>query len=391
MAKRIKQITNRAKQAGKAVNQLMATNTGKALAMVPYVPQAISAANTVVSLADDLAELMEGFGVGPVTHPGAPFGQVAGVANNVSVRSSAPKFRNNKGVVRIVHKELVCSVTNNTGINISPTFTASGASVYQVNAGCGTLFPWLSTIAQNFDEYKFNRLRLVYVPICSTADTGRVMIGYDPDSTDAVPVDRQGLSSYSCSAESSVWSVSTLDCNLSNTNKWYYTNISGDNLPSSAYLDQGQVFTACWSGGANLIVGELYALYDVSLKSPQPSAGSVYQGYGTGASVVQAFPSNSPPNLSSTSTTVKVSIPTAGDYLIIMKATSTAIAGTLTFTGVTAALYTFNITDGTHSSGYCVARFSGDTAGSAAFTGLTALGNYEVYVTRAPRFPIYSF
>lgn len=335
-----KDKTKKAKKAGRVVNKFM--QKYPMVKSLPYVPQAIQAANVTLDIADAFSELMSSFGPSGggslVSHPGATAGAVAGVANGVTIRRSAPKIRQSKGVIRIMHKELLFTVKNTTTLNVQNTF-AAGQSMYQVNAGAAITFPWLSTIASQYDYYRFKRLRLVYVPMCSTTETGRVMLGYDPDSTDAVPTDRQGLSSYSCSAESSAWATSSLDCKLSDVAKWYYNDNSSVGSASSSYgalIDQGQVFAATWGGAGTNSIGEVYVLYDVELKDPQPSAGSLYQSYGTGSGVTVAFPSNYPLfSQTPTSSSVSFKTYTTGTYYVSLTGTSTGISTPSSITGGT--------------------------------------------------------
>jgi hypothetical protein len=333
--------------------------------------------------------MMSSFSDGGMQHPQSMGGQVAGVANNIQVRRTKPKFQNTAGTVRIVHKELVGTVVSNTAIGLSPQYT-TGNSVYQVNAGCENAMPWLASIGNNFEFYKFNRLRLVYVPLCATTEIGRVMLGYDPDSTDSVPAERQALSSMACSSEASAWGVLSLDCKLSDTNKWYYSDTSTGNA-ATAYNDQGQFFWSAWSNkDSSTSLGELYVLYDVSLKDPQPNAFSVYQTTGTGATAVINPPGNAPFSITTGATSIKVNFFVPGDYEIRLKAAATATAGTLTFTGGATSLSTYNVTDATHVSNQVIVRVTG-SFDSAQFTGLTALGNWEIYLTRVPRFSVYTF
>lgn len=308
----------------------------RALDYIPYAPAAAAGARMALGAADDFTQLMATFGnMGAVSHPGisGAGGSVAGVSNNMRVRNTGPKFRNSAGTIRIIHKELVGTVSM-TANPTSSYYTTVGSSVYQVNAGSGSSFSWLAQIAANYDFYRFKRVRLVYVPLCSTNTTGRVMLAYDPDSSDVIPQDRQALSNYSCSAEGNAWGTVSLDCKLTDVSKWYYTE-NMQRLPqdSGVFYDQGQFFWSTW-GGSTGSVGEVYVMYDVELKDPQPPEGPVFVAHGNAAAVTQSFPTNFPLYFGTNdATTLRILGVTAGKYLILLTAAASATGGASTTGG----------------------------------------------------------
>jgi hypothetical protein len=351
--------------------------------MIPYVPQAISAANYAVEAADVFGDLMETFAPasGPI-HSGAPYGQVAGVANTLTVRRTTPKMRGTKGVIRITHKELLTTVRNSSTIDVQHTFT-TGHSIFNVNAASSTTFPWLSSIASSYDYYRFKKVRLVYVPLCGTNTVGRVMLGYDPDSTDTIPPDRSSLSSYACSSESAPWSINTLDLKLTDTAKWYYndnSSVGSSFTYAGALVDQGQVFAAAWGGADTNYVGEVYVLYDVELKEPQPDAGNLALSYGTGANYTASFPSNFPLyNATGTANSVVLTCFTPGVYFITLQAAATSVATATVTSGDILA-------DGKSSTGSNVTHILWVRVNQVAtitFPGLTGLAKWTLWATRS--------
>lgn len=384
---KIKNAVTRAKRVARKVDKLN-QKYGRPLDMVPYAPMAANLARNGLELIDDFAGLMSSFGSGGnnvLTGTGP--GQIAGVSNGITVRRSGPKFKYSAGTIRIQHKELIGSIVNSTTLGTTLTFpTSGGPSVYQVNATCGASFPWLSQIAANYDFYRFKRLRLVYVPLCATTETGRVMLGYDPDSSDNIPLDRQALSSYGCSTESSLWAVTHLDCRLSDNMKWYFAENSTVSASSSAgaFYDQGQLFAATWSGNSTNNVGELYVLYDVELKDPQPTTSNLEKSNGNAATVSTVFPFNSPIfNTTGSATSIVITSASAGVFFINVQASSTvaSLPAPTPGTGSTMPGNT-RTTSGTNGM-YSVMWQVTVPGATLSFTGLTALGNWNVYASRA--------
>ena len=219
-----KALSRNVKQAGAVVNKLdnllngklLSTGLGRNLALGSEI---------VTSGLDYFGGLMESFGDLLITHPGANRGAVAGVANGMTIRSTRPRLRNTRGVVKVMHKELVATINGSNTTNVlvnNGLLTTIGTSFLSVNAQNPAMFPWLSQIAANYDYYRVKRMRLVYVPLCPTSTAGRVSLIYDPDSSDPAPQSKSEISAMECYTEGPVWGTSYLDVRLSDTNKWYY-------------------------------------------------------------------------------------------------------------------------------------------------------------------------
>lgn len=369
--------------------QALANQAGR-MDIVPYAGTVAKGAKLGLEAYDTISQLMSHFkssqrpGVA-----GGPASLVAGVSNNVQVTRSQPKYIYSQGSVRIIHKELVCNIVNSAGIQ-STIATTNGTSVYQVNAGSGNAFPWLSQIAANYDKYRFKRLRLVYIPLCPTTEAGRVTLCYDVDSTDPIPLDRQSISNYHCSSEGAPWATQYLDCKLSDNSKWYYTDASGINTlstsPLNANLDQGQFFAVTYSGSSSNSVGEIYALYDVELTDPQPSGASMFQTFGNAASVSSALPSNAPVfSGNNTATALQFVFGSPGRYFLALTALATS-AGTITSTGGATTVGERRVNNGTTTNVLAVISVSNLSA-DVTFAALTGLSTWTLYISRLPFLP----
>jgi len=362
-------------------------NNPIAQTIVPYANMVQGALTVYDSLMSDL--------MGPTAHPQISGGTVAGVSQTVRVGRSAPKITGSRGNIRIMHKELVSEVSMTSVVSTSPTYV-NGTSIYQVNPSNASLFPWLSTIAENYDYYNFHRVTLVYVPLCATSQTGRVMLGFDPDGSDPIPYDRQALSSYKCSTDFSAWGVNKLELELPHNLKWYNSNSSSGALQS--IQNQGQAFVATWTGSAN-VVGEIYVLYDVSLKDPQPTGGKVYEAWGDGTTITSNFLTSDPAAVSSTTATaIRISFTATGSYMVSMFCASTAIAAPSVAGNISLVEKQF-VTNGGGSMSIAIVNATNVGTSTAAgvittpalleFSGLTALAKWTVFVTRAPYQPTY--
>jgi len=53
-----------------------------------------------------------------------------------------------------------------------------------VNPGLATAFPWLATLAKNYNKFRWRNLRYIYVPACSTASAGTEFMYFKYDYLD---------------------------------------------------------------------------------------------------------------------------------------------------------------------------------------------------------------
>jgi hypothetical protein len=384
-----------AKKVARDVNRYDAMYGGRLLnnplagTIVPY-------ANMAATAVDYFDELLP---ISSVEHPQINSGQVAGVSQTRPVRRTAPRVTSSKGTITVMHKEYLGDIaTLSTGAVVtSPTYS-SGESVLSLNPTNPSMFPWLCNIARNYDYFRFKRVRVVYVPLCSTATVGRVMLAHDPDGTDVVPYNRPALSSYECSVDSSCWGITSLDCKLPNNQPWYQTNTPTTQAMFSTST-QGSIIWATWAGTAAASVGEAYVLYEVELKSPQPGFNPVSSATSTGGNVVANFPLYSGAiQVADVATDLKVLFLATGTYRVEFYAATTAATAGITVTsgGNITVLFSGKVADGTNARAYAIVNVTGtgmfDAAGHAVSTfafvqcnNLTALGaatiNVEIIAT----------
>jgi len=105
--------------------------------------------------------------------------------------SAFPRGMQKKGFGVNRQRMVVCE-DENIGIITSPDSTAFNIlSTYPINPGQATTFPWLSSIAKNFEKYRFQSLEFYVVPQVSQfangGRTGEVILSCDYDASDAAP------------------------------------------------------------------------------------------------------------------------------------------------------------------------------------------------------------
>ncbi len=160
------------------------------------------------------------------------------------------------GAITIKHRELIADIST-----LGPTVRS-----WVVNPAMGNTFPYLSSIARNYDKYKFNSLRFFVVSSAPTNYGSRYYLAWEPDSTDPVPqvsngsVPSQHLMSMQHSMSTSVWQSAGITIPASSER---YTNMFPD-----ALKDHGRVILAT-PGYTSTFTLELYVEYSVRLSEPQ--------------------------------------------------------------------------------------------------------------------------
>jgi hypothetical protein len=163
--------------------------------------------------------------------------------------------------MRVVHREYVAEVAGTT---------AWTTTKYPIQAAIQTLFVWLSTVASNFEKYRFRKLRFCYETESPTSQAGSIVFVVDYDALDAAPTSKQEALSSKCFARGAPWEEFSVDCDLSSDAQVVKLWTRSTDVPSGAdarLYDVGNLFVG--TQGASGSTGELWVEYDVELHTPQ--------------------------------------------------------------------------------------------------------------------------
>jgi hypothetical protein len=89
-----------------------------------------------------------------------------------------------------------------SGIGANAGFTANE---FQINPANATTFPWLTSIGQNYQKFRFLNLRFIWTPICSTTTTGSVYIYLAYDYMDTTPTSLAQVTASDTSCSGNAW------------------------------------------------------------------------------------------------------------------------------------------------------------------------------------------
>jgi hypothetical protein len=242
----------------------------------------------------------------------------------------------NKNSIIVEESEYIAEVTSN-----STTFSL--LSSYPINPGQASTFPWLSTIAKNYEKYEFLALQWIYKPevsqYASNGQTGKVLLSVDYDASDAPPSTKAQMEDVVPHSDAMPYQQLKLNCRPKEMHQNSDAKfIRPGNLPSNTDIktyDAGNLFVGI-SGIANNsgTLGELHVKYIVKLSIPilEGSTGqstnlsiteytdSSPQAYSTGVTAIDLMPTLVGTNgLNLVNTSGVFTIP-SGNYLVMWSA-----------------------------------------------------------------------
>lgn len=209
--------------------------------------------------------------------------------NSLTRRSpdgTIPSMHNNSQTIVVRHKEFIGDVLSSTSFQIQ--------RVLDINPGNYSLFPWLSTLAQQYEEYRIRGMVFHYVPTSgmaisgTNAAVGNVMIQTSYRASTTAPVDKsEMLNEYWASdARASEDFCHPIECSPKENpfNVHYVRTGSVPTSDSILMYDYGRTFVATSGNPANgNILGELWVSYEVELKKPVVSKTFNVQSYASKA------------------------------------------------------------------------------------------------------------
>ncbi len=202
--------------------------------------------------------------------------EAAPLAVQRRVKSTRPQMvasDKGNGGIRVRHREYIQDVSGSVAYSVSS---------FPLNPGMAATFPWLSTMAQLYESYRFHALRFLYETQKSASTNGSILMGVDFDAADAAPANKQQLMSFEGAVRSGVWQECAFSAKPQSLHKFgpekfnRSTSLSA-NQDIKTY-DAGNLFVATKDCADATAIGELYVEYDVEFKTPQINASGVLGG-----------------------------------------------------------------------------------------------------------------
>lgn len=197
------------------------------------------------------------------------------ISSNSLMTGQRPSFTNsntlNNGGIRIKHREFI--------ENVVTSGDAFNSKTYILNPGLVQSFPFLSTLANSFEQYHMNGLVWEYVSTSADAlnstntALGVVVISTTYDPLDSPFTDKQQMEAYmfTSSGAPSSNQLHPVECapGVSTLRNLY---VRATDIPANAdahFYDMGITTIATQGQQAACTIGELWVSYDITLLKPK--------------------------------------------------------------------------------------------------------------------------
>lgn len=185
--------------------------------------------------------------------------------NVLTNANQIPKFDTTKQTNVVCHREYLGDITGATAFNNRS---------FPINPGLSQTFPWLSTIAQNYQEYKIHGMVFEFRPLITdfiaSGSPGVVVMATNYNSNDALYTSRQQIENveFATSTKPTVGLLHGIECASSYTaNPIKYVRTGFVGTEDLRLYDQG-TFQFVSQNNPSIDLGELWVSYCIEFFKP---------------------------------------------------------------------------------------------------------------------------
>lgn len=172
--------------------------------------------------------------------------------------------------IRISHAEYIGPVAGSV---------AYAVTAYSINPGLLSSFPWLATLAGNYESYRFIKLKYCFRTLVGSSTAGTIAMAIDYDAADAAPASLMQLYQYNGSRDSQVWAAET--CLIADgpdmhklPQNYVRQGILAANQDIKTY-DIGTFYIATQDMAGASAIGRLWVEYELELITPQAQVSGI--------------------------------------------------------------------------------------------------------------------
>lgn len=173
------------------------------------------------------------------------------------------------GNVLVTHREFISKINGSTSFSLNSN---------AINPGLPAQFNWLFAIANQYESYRFKKLKYIFVNSKTGTFSGEVIMGIDYDASDASPFNEQELQNYWGCKTGVITRPLELIAEVSAmhkiSNKFVRLGSLSSNQDIKLY-DSGNFFLATSDCADTSTIGRLFVEYEVELMTPQVNGGNV--------------------------------------------------------------------------------------------------------------------
>ena len=199
-------------------------------------------------------------------------------------RSNSPAISGTSNGIRIRHREYISSISiHNAGFEVWNAGERSYGSpmILPINPGDGSMFPWLSKIAPNFEFYQFSNLKFQFSSSVSSFTSGSLMMSpeFDPHNAGVEATTLNVLLNKQSAITGNVWADFGVTLPKTNLAKKLVRaqHIHSRTREHLRQPDVGHLYVGLYNvdSAQSLPYGELFVEYDVILTVPNQTGKNV--------------------------------------------------------------------------------------------------------------------
>jgi len=178
-----------------------------------------------------------------------------------------PKFSTTRATNVVCHREYLLDVVGTSGF---------GLTSFSLNPGLSATFPWLSTVANAYQEYRIHGMifefRSLATDYVNSGIPGVLMMGTEYNATAAPFTSKQQMenSEYAVSVKPTVNQMHMIECAPGDTTlKQRYVRSGALSANSDAKFYDWGTFQIATQGNSGITLGELWISYCVEFFKPQ--------------------------------------------------------------------------------------------------------------------------
>jgi len=141
-----------------------------------------------------------------------------------------------------------------------------------INVGAPQTFPWASTLAKNFESYRFKSLSFHFETEAPTTQIGYVGLVIDYNPSEPAPISKVQAMDFEESIRGPVWENFSHRCLSKNLSKrkTYFCRSANDVVTDPLLYDVGNVYVIQGNTGSSPVhLGELWVEYELELMTPE--------------------------------------------------------------------------------------------------------------------------
>lgn len=187
-----------------------------------------------------------------------------------STANDPPQVTNTSGATRVQHREFIQDVSGSTAFVIQ---------AFPINPGISQTFPWLSAVANSFEEYILHGILFEFKSTSATAldstntALGTVIMATEYNALHPNFTSKRDMENYvySTSSPPAVSALHPVECarDVSVLNELYVRNVPPSLPTDLRFSDLGRFQIATVGMQAASVIGELWVTYDIELIKPK--------------------------------------------------------------------------------------------------------------------------